>query len=286
MKVIDLLNQGKPTLSFEFFPPKTEEQEERLVQVIGQLKNFEPDYVSVTYGALGANSEIAFRWVKEIKTKFAITPVAHLTCVSTAREVTNQKVKELVNMGVENILALRGDIPEGQENVASPVNGCSHACELVAFIKELYPYLCLGVAGYPEKHPQAPDLATDSKHLKNKVDAGADYIVTQLFFDNQAYFDFVDLCRKAGINVPIIPGLMPITSYKLLHKMSAICGVKIPADLFNKLEQHQQDPAAVLEIGLEQAVNQCQELKAKRVPGLHFFVMNQAGPISQILAQL
>ncbi len=286
MKVSGALQKGQPTLAFEFFPPKTAEQEARLFEVIAQLKDFNPDYVSVTYGALGTSAGQSFRWVKDIKDKFGIAPVAHLTCVASSREDINTKVKELVNIGVENILALRGDIPEGLVEKASPADGCRHACELVAFIKELYPFICLGVAGYPEKHPEAPNLESDIKYLKRKVEAGADYIVTQLFFDNGVYFDFVRKCRDAGICVPIIPGIMPITNYKLLRKMTSICGASIPKELLTQLEKNQDDNEAIKKIGIEHAVRQCQELQDAKVPGLHFFVMNQAGPISEILKQL
>ena len=284
MKVSDALKKGQPTLSFEFFPPKTEEQAKALYDVIGQLKILNPDYVSVTYGALGSDSQKSFGWVKKIKDQFALTPVAHLTCIASSRADVAQRVKELVKMGVDNILALRGDLPVG--DFKAPETACKHGCELTAFIKELQPDICIGVAGYPEKHPEAESLDVDIAHLKRKVEAGADYIVTQLFFDNQAYFDFVVKCRKAGIKVPIIPGVMPITSYKLLKKMTAICGATIPASLSEKLEKNQDNKEAIVKIGIEQAVAQCQELKQKGVPGLHFFVMNQAGPISAILKQL
>jgi len=286
MKVSEALNKGKPTLSFEFFPPKTTEQEEHLFQVIAELKKFNPDYVSVTYGALGTAHEKSFFWVKEIKEKFGIEPVAHLTCVAASKEEMSQRLKKLAEIKVENILALRGDPPIGEEKFVPPADGFRHATDLVSFIKEHNPDFCIGVAGYPEKHPEAKSLDSDINHLKAKVDAGADYIVTQLFFDNDDYFSFVAKCRSDGIKVPIIPGLMPITSVKQLKKMTEICGAKIPGDLMEKLEEADGDKEAVVEVGVEQTVKQCQELLKNGAPGLHFFVMNQSGVISKILEKI
>ncbi len=286
MKVSEALAKGKPTLSFEFFPPKTVEQEEHLFGVISELKKFNPDYVSVTYGALGTAHEKSFFWVKEIKEKFGIEPVAHLTCMAASKDEMVQRLNKLKEIKVENILALRGDPPIGEEKFVPPADGFRHANELVSFIKGKNKDICMGVAGYPEKHPEAKSLDDDIKYLKQKVDAGADYIVSQLFFINDDYFNFVSKCRCAGINVPIIPGLMPITSVKQLKKMIEICGAKIPEDLMEKLEKADGNKEAVIEIGVEQTVKQCQELLKKGVPGLHFFVMNQAGPISRILEKL
>ncbi len=286
MRVIDALKKGSPTLSFEFFPPKTREQEARLFEVISQLKHFSPDFVSVTYGALGTTHEKSFFWVKRIREDFGIEPVAHLTCIAASKKEMRGQLEELQGMGVKNILALRGDPPEEGEGFVPPADGFHFARELVAFIKRNFPEICLGVAGYPEKHPEAPDLETDIRHLKEKVEAGADYVVTQLFFDNKYYFDFVDQCRKIGIKVPIVPGIMPITSLKQIRKMTEICGATIPSGLLEKLEKFESDRVAIENIGVEQAVSQARELLQAKVPGLHFFVLNRSGPISRILRDL
>ena len=283
MKVIDLLNSGKQTLSFEFFPPKNLEQEEHLFAVVNQLKTFSPDYVAVTYGALGTNQEKSFHWVGKMKNEFKIEPVAHLTCVADDKEGIRRKQKELGGLGIKNILALRGDPPEGMDKFPPLPKGFKYASELVALIKKEQPDICIGVAGYPEKHPEAKSLEKDIQHLKVKVDAGADYIVTQLFFDNQKYFAFVDKCRKAGIKVPIVPGIMPITSYKSIFKMTQTCGASLPNDLLIKLEKHKEDHGSIQTIGVEQAINQCAQLRREKVPGLHFFVLNQSIPITEIL---
>jgi len=285
MKVIEALKK-KETLSFEFFPPKTEEQEKKLFEVIAQLKHFAPDYVAVTCGALGTTQEKTFFWIKTIKEKFDIEPVAHLTCVAANKESILLQVEEFIKIGVENILALRGDPPEGRDRFVPPLDGFHFAKDLAAFIKGVKPQICLGVAGYPEGHPESRNLREDVEYLKQKVEAGADYIVTQLFFDNNFYFDFVARCQKAGIKVPIIPGVIPITNYKVLSKITDICGAAIPDLLRSKLEKHKDDAKSVRQIGIEHAVAQCSELKSAGVPGLHFFVMNQAGPISEILKQL
>lgn len=285
MKVSEALGKGS-TLSFEFFPPKTPEQETHLFAVLEQLKTFKPDFVSVTYGALGTTCERTFQWVKAIKEKFAIPPVAHLTCIAADKKSIAAQIEAFDAIGVNNILALRGDVPEGTPDFTPPPDGFSHARELVAFIKQLKPSFCVGVAGHPEGHCEAPSLERDTLFLKEKIDAGADYVITQLFFDNRYYFDFVDRCRKAGIKVLIIPGIMPITSLHQIKKMTGICGATIPQKLLEQLEKHEADKEAIAKIGEEYAVLQCQELLEADVPGLHFFVMNQSGPISKVLGQL
>ncbi|MDD5594425.1 MAG: methylenetetrahydrofolate reductase, partial [Candidatus Margulisbacteria bacterium] len=218
MKVIDAFKKADPALSFEFFPPKTPEQEKHLFEVIGKLKVFAPDFVSVTYGAMGTTREKTFFWVREIKEKFKIEPVVHLTCVAATRDDIARQLDELESMGVKNILALRGDPPEGQKDFVPPADGFRYAKELIAFIKSRKPGFCVGAAGFPEGHPGAPNPAADTQYLKQKIDAGAEYVMTQLFFDNRFYFDFAARCQKAGINVPIIPGLMPITSLRQMKK--------------------------------------------------------------------
>jgi methylenetetrahydrofolate reductase (NADPH) len=286
MKVIEALKKGKPTLSFEFFPPQTKEQEARLFKVIAQLKKFNPDFVSVTYGALGSTRQKSFFWVKEIKQRFQIEPVAHLTCVSATPESILEQIEELNRLGVKNILALRGDPPQGRKDFIPPQNGFRFAKELVSFIRKNHPEFCLGVAGYPEKHPEAVDLKKDTQYLKEKIEAGAEYIITQLFFDNRFFIDFLERCDKAGIRVPIIPGIMPISSLKQVRKMTEICKAAIPPKLLERLEKFGEDRSAIRQIGIEQAVSQARELLEARVPGIHFFVLNQIEPISSILTQI
>jgi methylenetetrahydrofolate reductase (NADPH) len=278
MKVTEAFKKAAPTLSFEFSPPKTPEQEKHLFEVIGKLKTFRPDFVSVTYGAMGTTRAKTFAAVKEIKMNFGLEPVAHLTCVAATQDDIARQIEELEQIGVQNILALRGDPPEGRKDFLPPEGGFKFAKELIAFIKARQPGFCLGAAGFPE----APQTA----YLKQKIDAGAEYIITQLFFDNKFYFDYVAQCRAAGINVPIIPGLMPITNYHQIKKMTQVCGATIPQDLLASLEAKQDDTQAISELGTERAVCQARQLLAVGAPGLHFFVMNQAEPISTILKEL
>lgn len=286
MKITEVLNKDKPTLSFEFFPPKTPEQEKHLFEVLGQLKACHPDFVSVTYGAMGTTREKTLFWVGQIKSKYGIEPVAHLTCIAAVKDDISRQLDGLEEAGIENILALRGDPPEGQADFVPPADGFRLAKELIAFIKRKKPEFSLGCAGFPEGHPRAASLDQDTEYLKQKIDAGAEYVITQLFFDNRYYFDFVARCRKAGITVPIIPGLMPITSLLQVKKMTQICGATIPPSLLEKLEKHKDDPAALRKIGAEYTLAQALELSKSRVPGIHFFVMNQAEPISTILKEL
>lgn len=286
MKITEVLSKDKPTLSFEFFPPKTSEQEKRLFEVLGQLKACRPDFVSVTYGAMGTTREKTLFWVGQIKSKYGIEPVAHLTCVAATKDEISRQLDELENAEVENILALRGDPPEGQADFVPPADGFRLAKELIAFIRRKKPEFSLGCAGFPEGHPRAPSLDQDTQYLKQKIEAGAEYVITQLFFDNHYYFDFVARCRKAGIAVPIIPGLMPITSLQQVQKMTQVCGATIPQPLRSRLEKHQDDPSALRKIGAEYTLVQALELSKAHVPGIHFFVMNQAEPIATILKEL
>lgn len=286
MKVIEALKKGKPALSFEFFPPKTKEGEEKLFEVIGELKRFSPDFVSVTCGAMGSTHGKTFCWVKQIKEKCGLEPVAHLTCVDMDKDAILKQIAQLESLGIKNILALRGDPPEGQAKFIAPENGFHYARELVFLVRNHFPEICIGVAGYPEGHPEFPSLEINIQHLKEKVEKGANYIITQLFFDNRYFFDFLQRCDKAGIRVPIVPGIMPITSLKQMGKIIGKCGASVPGQLFSQLEEHGSDLEAIKQVGIEQAVLQCQELLDAKVPGVHFFVMNQAGPISQILGQL
>jgi len=286
MKVTEAFKRGTPTLSFEFFPPRTKEQEDNLFAVIAELKKFNPDFVSVTYGAMGTTREKTFFWVNEIKHKYQIEPIAHLTCVAATCDDISRQLDQLEAIEIENILALRGDPPEGQREFVPPKDGFGFAKELISFIKKRKPAFCLGAAGFPEGHPKAPSLEADTEYLKQKVEAGAEYVISQLFFDNRYYFEYLERTGKAGIKVPIIPGIMPVTSLKQIKRMTEVCGATIPAHLLQQLEKFEDDKEAIKKIGAEQAISQCQELLKAKVPGLHFFVMNQAEPISRVLSQL
>ncbi len=286
MKVIEKFKKDNPTVSFEFFPPKTAEQEANLFKVVAELKQLNPDFASVTYGALGSTREKTFLWAEKIKKEFNIEPIAHLTCIAATRDSILSQLDELASMDVSNILALRGDPPENVPNFQSPKNGFAFAKDLMAFIKQNRPEFCMGVAGFPEGHPKVADKDLDIKYLKEKIDQGGEYIITQLFFDNKYYFDFVERCRNANIIVPIIPGIMPITSLKQIKKMTSVCGATIPKHLLDVLEKHSESTTDLEKIGLEHAVLQCRELLDSKIPGIHFFVMNQSRAIASIFRQL
>ncbi|OGC07997.1 methylenetetrahydrofolate reductase [NAD(P)H] [candidate division WOR-1 bacterium RIFOXYA2_FULL_36_21] len=285
MKVVDIFEKDKLTLSFEFFPPKTEDQERNLFYVISELKNFNPDFVSVTYGAMGTTRDKTFLWSKKIKHELKIEPVVHLTCVYADKDTVEKQVRELKKYGIENILALRGD-PPIEDIYIPPKNGFLYAKDLVSFVKEIACDFCVGVAGFPEGHCSISDLSVDTNYLKEKIESGAEYVITQMFFDNRYFFDFKERCEKKEISVPIIPGIMPITNVGQIKKMTQICGATIPKELLNKIEKHSSDYASVMEIGVEHAIKQTLELVKNNVLGLHFFVMNQSGPVSKVLSAL
>jgi len=283
MKVIEAFIKDSPTLSFEFFPPKTPEQENNLFDVLSKLKIFGPDFVSITYGAMGTTKDKTIHYAHKIKKDYQIDPLMHLTCVAADKKMMGEILSAAAAEGVTNILALRGDPPEGMRDFIPPKDGFSYAKDLIRFIKDKYPAMCVGAAGFPEGHPSTLDIDKDIRYLKEKVDAGADFIITQLFFDNLFFLKFVDKCHNAGISVPIIPGLMPITSLKQIHKLVGICGATIPKDLSALLDKHKDDAEAIKKIGEEHAIRQSRELLCAGVSGIHYFVMNQAEPISQVL---
>lgn len=286
MKVIDALKDNKQTISFEFFPPKSEEQEKKLFEVIEKLKQLNPNFVSITCGALGTTKDKTIFWVKKIKQDFGLEPVAHLTCVAETRDSLEKYINELYSLGVRNILALRGDPPDGHQKFIPPVKGFRYASQLVEFIKQKQPDFCVGVAGYPEKHRESESVEKDLDYLKQKINAGAEYIISQLFFEPNMFFAFLERCEKSGINVPILPGIMIITSLKQITKLTQMCGASIPKELMERLNQHQDDPEAIKQIGIDEAVKLCKKLKERNIPGLHFFVMNQSEAITSVLQRL
>ena len=286
MKITELLASRAPAFSFEFFPPKDEPGLERLFETVADLGQFKPAYVSVTYGAGGSTRKLTLDLVRRIKQQTGIETMAHLTCVGSSRDEIAEILDQLANSGIRNVLALRGDPPIGQAGFQVVEGGFAHADELVAFIRERHPELCVGVAGYPEKHTEASDFATDLTNLKRKVDAGASFIVTQLFFDDRDYFAFVERLLEAGIRVPTLPGIMPITNVSQIKRFTSMCGAHIPARLLARLEAVQTDSEAVRRLGVEHAVSQCSELLGRKVPGLHFYTLNRSTATVEILKRL
>ncbi|MFP6664894.1 MAG: methylenetetrahydrofolate reductase [NAD(P)H] [Deltaproteobacteria bacterium] len=284
MRIDQILKNGGPVFSFEFFPPKTDAGRVALVRTIDELKPLNPSFVSVTYGAMGSNRGQVIEIVSEIKNQVGIEAMAHLTCVGHTRAELASGLDELAAEGIENVLALRGDPPKGEafEPVA---DGFAYASDLVALIQERGG-ICIGGAAYPEVHPDAPDAATDLANLKTKADAGVNFLVTQLFFANQEYFAFVARARAAGIEVPILPGIMPVTNLGQVKRFTEMCGASLPSDLLRQLEAAGDDESAVLEIGVQHAVAQCRELLAEGAPGIHFYTLNKSASTREILTRL
>ncbi len=276
MRIRDLLDQKRPSLSFEFFPPKNDIGFWDLYRTIESLKPLEPTYVSVTYGAGGNTREKTRDLVARIKSDIGIESMAHLTCVGATRVELGKIVDELKERGITNILPLRGDPPEGQDGFVATEGGFSHANELAAFIRERHADLCLAGACYPEKHPEAPSANADLDNLKRKVDAGVDYLITQLFFDNDAFFAFRDRAVAAGITLPIVAGIMPILGVKQVKRFTQMCGASIPKRLLKRIEAVEDDAEAVRHIGMYHTTQQCLELLAQGVAGIHFYTLNRS----------
>ncbi len=284
MKIVDRLGHS-PVFSFEFFPPKDAEGVERLFETIAELRPYEPGYVSVTYGAGGGTRRLTVELVRRIKHEVGIEAMAHLTCVGATRQELGAVLAELSASGTENVIALRGDPPRGETRFVKTEGGLEHASELVALIRARHD-LCIAAACYPENHVEALDAESDLRFLKAKVDAGADFLITQLFFDNADYFRFVERARAAGIDVPIVAGIMPITNLSQIKRFTALCGARIPAALLASLEACGADADAVRAIGVEHATAPCRDLIACGAPGVHFYTLNRSLATRHVLDRL
>jgi methylenetetrahydrofolate reductase (NADPH) len=284
VRIDGILQAGRPVFSFEFFPPKTPQGTEQLLGVLDDLRKLEPGFVSVTYGAMGSNRGQVIELVSTIKNDVGLNPMAHLSCTGHTRDEIAGILDQLAAAGIDNVLPLRGDPPRGE--VYRPVpGGFAHASELVEFARVRWSF-CLAGACYPEVHPDAPDAETDLANLVRKVRAGVDFLITQLFFDVRDYFSFVERARRAGITVPILPGIMPIVDVGQVKRITAMCGARIPPELVARLEAVPSDADAVLAVGVEHAVAQCRALLAGGAPGIHFYTLNKSPATRQILATL
>jgi len=282
MRIRELLSTGRPSISFEFFPPKDETGLGALRESIASLRELHPTYVSVTYGAGGSTRRQTVELVTHIKQDHGIEAMAHLTCLGASREELRDVLGRLRDGGVENVLALRGDPPKGATGFTPHPEGFAYANELAGFVKQNFP-MCIAGACYPERHPEAPSLEADLQHLKRKVDAGCEFLISQLFFDNQHYFNFVAKARAAGIGVPILPGIMPITNVAQVERFTKMCGAVIPESLLTELRRLQDDPNAVLSLGVAHATAQCLELLQRGAPGIHFYTLNRSPATRTIL---
>lgn len=295
MHIRDILQASRPSLSFEFFPPNTTEGRDRLNDTITQLSACKPDFLSITYGAGGSTRHATTQLVEHVKRTTTLAPIPHFTCVNHQREEIDSLLGHYAAQGISNILALRGDAPRNLPNYDHRQDFCVNCVDLVRHIQTFnqsgaHPDkrgFGVGVAGFPEGHPGTPNRLLEMDHLKAKVDAGADYICTQLFFDNRDFHDFRERCELAGIRVPILAGILPVTSLSGLKRMAELAGgARVPARLQRALLQVQDDPAAVLEVGLHHATEQCSELFHQGVSGIHLYTLNQATPILEILKRL
>ena len=292
MRISDLLRfareRGEPIFSFEFFPPKTDEGVRALFATVEALRPLGPAYVSVTYGAGGSTRQRTVELVKRLKRENEVEAMAHVTCAGASRDELAGLLDEIAGAGIQNVLALRGDPPRGETTFVPHPEGFAHASDLVAFVRsqpERWRF-CVGAAAYPEGHVETRDLGLDLRNLKVKVDAGADFLVTQLFFDNAKYFGFVDRARAAGISLPILPGIMPFTNVEQVERFTAMCGASIPPPLRAAMEVRRNDPDSARELGVAYASLQCADLLRRGAPGVHFYTLNRSPSTRAILAAL
>ncbi len=285
MRIDRLLAGSEPVFSFEFSPPKTEQGERNLYAALVELQTLEPAFVSVTYGAGGSTREKTIATVKRIKDEYGLEAMAHFTCIGATEQELRATLDEMRAAGVDNVLALRGDPPAGERDWVKTEGGLEYACELVQLIRDDYPF-AIGAACFPETHIHAVSPEADVEYLAEKVATGVDFLITQLYFDNAFYFDFVARARAAGIEVPIVPGIMPITQIGQLERMAGVCGASIPDGLRQELHAREDSPEAVIDFGVAYATLQCAELLAAGAPGIHFYTLNRSPATRAILGAL
>jgi methylenetetrahydrofolate reductase (NADPH) len=285
MRIAELLGQRRPVFSFEFFPPKTDDGHRTLEGTLEVLRDDAPDFVSMTYGAGGATRTSTVELTRWIKQDLGIEAMAHLSCVGEPTERLVEILTDIDAAGVDNVLALRGDPPRGETEWRPHPGGLHYSVELIRLIRERFDF-CVGAACFPEIHPDAPDRESDLSYARAKQEAGAGFLITQLFFDNELYFGFVEEARAAGITVPIVPGIMPITNYGQIKRFTEMCGASIPDELERELNGRADDPEAVAELGVAYATLQCSDLLARGAPGIHFYTLNRSPATRAILAAL
>jgi len=283
MRIDEILASKRPVFSVELFPPKTEQASEQLFATARSLRELEPDFVSVTYGAGGSTREGTVEITRALKDELGFETMAHLSCVGETKEGLAATLDRIAAAGIENVFALRGDPPRGQEDFVQPAGGLGSAAELAAFIAAGWDFT-IGGACFPEVHPEAPDLDTDLAYLRSKVESGASFLITQLFFDNQVYFDFVAAAREKGIEVPIVAGVIPVASFAQTKRICELCDASIPPRLEEAFAAVQGDERAEFELGVAYAAQQCAELLVAGAPGIHFYALNRAPATRAVLA--
>ena len=285
MKFAELYKSERPDISFELFPPRTDRTLAELEERLPKLIALGPSLMTVTYGALGSTQDRTLEITSKIKNEYGMESAHHLTCVGSSREEIGLILEDIRKHNIENIVALRGDPPQGETEFTPPKDGYGHGSELVEHIGRVGGF-SIAVAGYPEKHLEAPDFETDLQNLKRKVDSGADVVITQLYYDNRDFYDFVERCRAIGINQPIIPGLMPILAVEQIKRITAMCGATIPVKLLRQLEDAGDDDERVHEISIIHTANQALDLLNQGVPGIHFYVLNRHFHIAEIMERI
>jgi methylenetetrahydrofolate reductase (NADPH) len=285
MRIDSLLETRRPLFSFEFFPPKTDEGVRSLFETIDHLRELDPAFVSVTYGAGGSTRSRTVELVRRLRVELGVEPMAHFTCVGASREELHDVLQTLHATGIDNVLALRGDPPAGEAEFSVAEGGLRHGSELTELILGEYDF-CVGGACYPETHTESDSMESELRHTRLKVDSGASFLITQLFFENRAYFDFVARARDAGIGVPIIPGIMPITNVDQITRFTRRIGASIPPALMDALEARRDDAEAVVQLGVAWATLQCSQLLAAGAPGIHFYTLNRSPATRAILSAL
>ena len=285
MRISQALASQRPFFSFEFFPPRSDEAQQHLLETAHTLRDLRPSFVSVTYGAGGSTRARTIDVAKQIQNDIGINVMAHLTCVGSTRAELRGVLNEIEAAGIENVLALRGDPPKDSAVFETLPGGFAYANDLIAMVERNY-HFCIGAACYPEKHIEASSLDDDLYNLKRKVDAGAEFLITQLFFDNDKYFAFVDRARSIGIAVPILPGIMPITNFEQIQRFTAMCGASIPPKLIAELQVRRDEPKAIEELGVAYATLQCTDLLRRGAPGIHFYTLNKSPATRAIVSAL
>jgi methylenetetrahydrofolate reductase (NADPH) len=288
MRIDERIAAGtEPSFSFEFFPPKTDEGERNLGRALAELSRLSPTFVSVTYGAGGSTTEKrkTIDIVRHLKRDYGMEGMAHFTCVGADVGQLREMLDTMRDAGIENVLALRGDPPPGESDWTATEGGLSYSRELIELIRDEYDF-AIGAACFPEVHIHATDAESDLRYLKDKVEAGARFLITQLFFDNQAYYDFVARARDIGIDVPIVPGIMPITDAGQIKRITGMCGAEIPGRLLSELELRSDQPGSVTDLGVAYATLQCADLLANGAPGIHFYTLNRSPATRAILSAL
>lgn len=283
MQIREMYRPGSFGLSFEIFPPKTAEGDAPLWENVERLARFQPAFISCTYGAGGSTRDRTIELCRQIQSRFRVPATSHFTCLGGSVEELRSWLRAASDAGIPNIMALRGDPPAGQESFQQVAGGLRYANELVALIRREFPQFGIGVAGYPETHQECPSAELDLTNLKRKVDAGADAVFTQLFYDNASFLAFRDRCARAGIHVPIVPGIMPILNFAQIKRITSLCRAVLPTRLAAQLEAVQEDKDAQFQIGVDYAIEQCRELKNAGVPGIHFYVLNRSQACERIL---